>query len=538
MLGSRRLLHRLLLCLAALGCGDLTPVCAAAPIRTLAELRAQREQATARRRRVIFNNDGNEPVYLCKTTSPEEFLSYRTTPLLGSQVDSIFYCTWSSGFGLFTHDTKVGQVFASREDLFARNLAPEMIAAGTDPLRVMTDFGQKHGIEIFWSFRLNDTHDGSGAVYGPIMFRANRLKQEHPDWLIGTRTQKPKFGAWSAVDFTRPEVRELAFRFVEEVCQRYAVDGVEIDFFRHPVFFKRAAQSGTACNDDERRLMTGLLQRIRAMTEHEGLRRGRPILVAVRVPDSVEYCRASGIDLERWLGDQLVDLLITGGYFQLNDPAYSVALGRKFGVKVYPSLDDSRVRDVDARKLRASTAGYRGRALNAWRAGADGVYLFNSFNPTDPIWRELGSAATLAARERDYFASVLGPGAAAGGAYPHIPFIRLSQLNPSNPIPLKPGSTATTTFHTGEKLAANAGVAAATVLRLQFKEPGGFEALTAELNGEALRGGRVQAGWLEFDLPPRQVLPGENRLQLALAPSAAGVTWTDLCCRVQPPSRP
>ncbi len=245
------------------------------------------------------------------------------------------------------------------------------------------------------------------------MFRANRLKREHPEWLIGSPTQKPKFGAWSAVDFTRDEIRALAFRYVEEVCQNYAVDGIEIDFFRHPVFFGRAAQTGTACDDTEHGLMTDLIRRILTMTEREGLRRGRPFLFAVRVPDSAEYCRAIGIDLERWLADGLVDLLVTGGHYQLNHPDYSAGLARKYRVKFYLSLDESRVRDKSSRKLRASTAAYRGRALNAWQAGADGVYLLNSFNPRDPIWRELGSPARLAAADQDYFASVLGVGAAA-----------------------------------------------------------------------------------------------------------------------------
>jgi hypothetical protein len=92
-------------------------------ITSLESLRAARQQAADRPRRVIFNNDGNEPVYLCKTTSPEELLSYRTAPLAGTHVDAIFYCTWSSGFGLFTHGTKVGEVFSTREGLFERNLA-------------------------------------------------------------------------------------------------------------------------------------------------------------------------------------------------------------------------------------------------------------------------------------------------------------------------------------------------------------------------------------------------------------------------------
>jgi hypothetical protein len=343
------------------------------------------------------------------------------------------------------------------------------------------------------------------------MFRANRLKREHPDWLIGTPEQKPKFGAWSAVDFTREEIRDLAFRYVEEVCRNYDVDGVEIDFFRHPVFFKRAAQTGTECNDEERRLMTELMRRIRAMTEVEGIRRGRPFLVAMRVPDSVEYCRATGIDLERWLADGLLDLLITGGYFQINEPAYSAALARKHGVKFYPSLDDPRVRDEPARKLRTATAAYRGRALSAWAAGADGVYLFNSFNPRDSIWRELGSPALLMAAERDYFASVLGQGAAAGGAYPQ------------------------TTFITGEaESAAGNGRAPAATLRLHFKRPPDPAKVTISLNGTVLSGGVVKGEWIEAPLLPGRLRPGGNAVRLELAAGAAPAVWTDLHCTVRP----
>ncbi len=63
----------------------------------LAQLRQQRKKAVHRTRRIIFNNDGNEPVYYCKEATPDALLACRTTALAGTQVDSIFYCTWSSG---------------------------------------------------------------------------------------------------------------------------------------------------------------------------------------------------------------------------------------------------------------------------------------------------------------------------------------------------------------------------------------------------------------------------------------------------------
>jgi hypothetical protein len=224
------------------------------------------QQAVNRQRRIIFNNDGNEPVYYCNEATPAELLRTRTAPLAGSQVDSIFYCTWSSGFGLFTHRTDVGQVFDTREAMFKNNRTREFHDQGIDPLQVMIEFAHAHRMELFWSFRMNDTHDGSSANYGPVMFRANRLKMEHPDWLIGSKESRPRYGSWSAVDFGRAEIRDLAFRYCEEVCRRYAVDGLEMDFFRHAFFFKCSGR-GAPCGQEELSQMTSLLRQIRTMTE-------------------------------------------------------------------------------------------------------------------------------------------------------------------------------------------------------------------------------------------------------------------------------
>ena len=85
--------------------------------------------------------------------------------------------------------------------------------------------------------RMNDTHDGTKNAYADPIFRANPLKVAHPEYLMGRKGQKLEQGAWSAVNYALPEVRELAFRYFEEVCHRYDVDGIELDFFRHPVYF-------------------------------------------------------------------------------------------------------------------------------------------------------------------------------------------------------------------------------------------------------------------------------------------------------------
>jgi len=261
------------------------------------EWKKQRKELAHRKRRMIFDNDGNEPVYYCKEPTAESLLECRTTPLIGSQVDTIMYCTWSSGFSYFTHDTKVGQLFTCTESNFSNNKTQEFIDQGTDPLEIMVDFCKKNDIEVFWSMRMNDTHDSATQWYGPLMFP--QLKKDHPEWLIGSPEKKPKTGRWTAVDYSREEIRDLTFRFFEEVCENYDIDGVSVDFFRHLLYFPSHGFDGVATQDDLD-AMTDLVARIREMTERVGKERGRPILISTRVPDSVDFCKAVG-NLLCWL---------------------------------------------------------------------------------------------------------------------------------------------------------------------------------------------------------------------------------------------
>ena len=471
-----------------------------------------RQRCLDRPRRVIFNNDGNEPVYFCNAATAEELLRLRTAPLAGSQVDSIFYCTWSSGFGLFTHHTKAGQVFTNREAMFANNRTQEFLDKHLDPLSIMVQFAHSNRMELFWSMRMNDTHDGSRAEYGPVMLRANTLKQQHPDWLIGSKERPPRYGAWSAVDYGAPQIRDLAFRYCEEVCQNYDVDGIELDFFRHAFFFK-CSGAGEPCGQTELSQMTDLLRRLRSMMDRQGRIRSRPLLLAIRVPDGVEYCRLIGLDLETWLAEHLVDILVVGGYTQLNPWEHSVALGHKFGVKVYPSLDEPRVRDEAARELRASPDTYRGRALSAWQSGVDGIYMFNFFDPHSLLWRELGDSAVLRTRNRKYFGSVQGVGSMP---VPHQKFIRVSTLNPANPVAISPRSDQAIEFWTGEDLRQTS-EKPQTTLHLQFKDS--IPQLRASLNGTKLTNGAARGPWLEFPLEGGLLRSGSNKLLIELAPS-------------------
>jgi len=538
------------------------------------EMKQRRRKAANRQRRIIFSNDGNEvffpysddprlnpdpkarptgilqqsrtptaqPLSLVKEVTANEVLRHRTLPLLGSQVDSIFYCTLSSGFGLFTHNTKVGEVFNKKVGIVPYNITQELIDKGTDPLQIMVEFCRKNGIEIFWSMRMNDTHDASHKPDDPH-FLFPKLKEAHPEYLFGTRENPPKYGTWSAVNYSRAEIRELAFRYIEEVCQNYDMDGVELDFFRHPQLFKGVG-NGAVATPEELEMMTEFMRRVRKMADTTGAKRSKPVLIALKVPDSVEFCRAIGIDLERWLAEDLADILVPGGYFQLNHSDYSVNLGHKYGVRVYPALEESRVPlDADGKKpqndfewfdslidkVRRSDHAYYARALDSWNAGADGIYLYNffweyenyhlslsNFSSHRLLLEELGDPLVLKNRDKVYFASVQGVSNALRWVTQADQYFRKPALTVLQPMTIVSGTQRSIEIIVGDDvhLAAKEGMNPQVSCHLRIKPPEASQ-LVVKLNNTVLSGGTQAEKWLDYGVGPSVVKRGTNKFEIA-----------------------
>lgn len=498
-------------------------VAASAKAISLEEEARLRREAALRPRRILFNNDGDDVRVLTSERTVAAFLQRRTTPLIGSQVDTIIYDTTAGTFGSFSRWTEVGEIFLTKEGIFGNNLTADLLLQGIDPLQAVIDFAREHGFEIFWAMRMNDTHDAGVAEM------LSELKRNHPELLFGSPTNRPPYGAWSGVDYGEPKVRELAYRFVEEVAQHYDVDGIFLDFFRHPVLFKRVAW-GELAGPAELDALTELMRRIRGRLREIGAARGKPILLAVRVPDTTAYARAIGIDLERWLAEGLIDWLVPGGYFRLSRWEESVALGRRYGVPVYPSLDESRVAlSITPDAPRQSLESYRARAMNVWQAGAAGVHLFNMFTASHPMLREIGSPQTLLGKDKVYFISVRGD---SGSANPnrYVPsaenFFQTPVVTPDSPLALWPDSPLTLFIDVGEDLhgAVAAGFRPTLTLRLVIagvREP---EALAAELNGRRLENARIFPTYVEYDVDPSWVRRGTNRIELAMTDRAGTFT--------------
>lgn len=491
---------------------------------------ASRAAARARRRRLIYNNDGCDCFKRPDDagTTGEDLLEVRTSPLAKSHVDTIFYCTNRGGVGTFSHRTRVGEYFTRRDGRYARNLCAALAAAGTDPLAAVAAWGRRENVEVFWSLRMNDTHDGWGTPgdFSEVEPGLSAIKRQHPEWLLGGTGRKPRFGQWSALNYELEPVRDFIFRVIEEVVRDYDIDGIECDFMRHPTFFPATA-TGKACGDGERGVITELLRRVRTLLDDAAGRRGRPLLLAARTPDSMAAAAVIGLDVERWMAEGLVDLLTVSDYYRFGPWEAAVAAARPHGVPVFACLSESRLRVADGSRepLRNTLESLRGRALNAWQEGVAGLYLFNLFNSHSAFWREGGDPAILEQRDRIYFASVRSQGGASWRFPLAHRFRSLPLLAPGQggvQIPLGP-ETVDVPIDAGGSLAA----AREIELRMQVAGLQGPEGVAARWNGRWLEPGTLQDGVLRWRLDPGEVRPRGNRAGLVRT-GPGGPVWEDL----------
>jgi Glycosyl hydrolase-like 10 len=487
------------------------------------ELKKLRKQAAHKKRRVIYNDDG---CHGCPKATAEDWLAQRVKQVVDTQVDTISYCT--GGGGLFwAHQPKVGEVLGawieSNHGQYVKQMKAVLDALkeqGTDPLAVTVAYGHKNKMEMFWSYRMNNP-ECSFATWG-----LSKRKREHPEYIMGVKADYQKYlhsnaKAWYTLsDYENREVRDHIVDIFEDICQRYDVDGVELDFIRHPIYFRPNLdyQPATPAQDE---MMTEMVRRIRAVTERESMKRGRPILVTVRVPLSEESCLAIGIDIETYLKDDLIDIMIAGqDYIQMSVASSlkdMVDLGHKYDVPVYALLVPPKPYD----RYRHDNRAWYAAAMNRWYWGADGIYLFNLFpSKPDELFSQLGAVESLRGRDKIYAIdnpaqeSVLGT-------------FKLVMVGPNRlPITLVPQKQVIAKLPVGEDIIANTppDKTVSTLLRLQLTNLELGDEIKIKFNGRLLPATgptksltkKRSTAWFHIKTDPKLVKAGYNSIAIEL----------------------
>ena len=362
--------------------------------------------AINRQRRIIFQDDvlANDVFRTDEvgTERLEKIIDFYMSRLdeQPNQIDSIWF-EWGEG------NTAVwpSEVIPCTENVF-----PRWWATGIDPVEILLTEAKKRDREVFFSYRINGS-DNDDLFDPPRPFdQPIPVKAEHPDWLIYK---------WHPYwNFSVQGVRDLKLNVVREVAEMYNFDGIQIDFARIPVLFPEEQWL-------HRDILTDFMRDIRTTLLDLGEKRGRPLLLAARVPEDLMGCHFDGMDVEIWARDFLIDILVVGTRTANADIAAFRHIVKDTPIKLYPSFDDHH-----------STDGYREPDLeiwrstcaNWWRQNPDGMHTFNlmvsspqsaenlGVSPS-PRWEtqrkvfsEIGSSETLKGKDKVFFVERRGGG--------------------------------------------------------------------------------------------------------------------------------
>ncbi len=269
-------------------------------------------------------------------------------------------------------------------------LNPKSMAdAGHNPPAVIVEECHKRGLSAFVSLRMNDCHDGQyprGTLPNPEL---PTFKRQNLDWLV------EDLDLWTALDYRHPRVQALKLQVIEEFFDRWDFDGIELDWLRHTLYFPRGTER------ENGKYLTQFMRAVRTSLNERATKRGRPIEIAVRIPERLAWCLAGGFDVPSWIEEDLFDLLILGpGLTELPKLEEFRALMKTRPLPIYGCLYSygNGYRICPDEVIRANAA-------NLWHDGVDGLYTFNWFNYG--TWRkqllsDIADPRTLKTKDKHY----------------------------------------------------------------------------------------------------------------------------------------
>ena len=245
------------------------------------------------------------------------------------------------------------------------NLA-SAIERGINPLAIICARAQELGFEFIPSFLVPVTHTPRQRVTNA---RTGDFVMDHPEFQVGPEPDVPeaKHDRPYRLSFVHPEVRENRLAIIRELVSRYPTDGVDVNLVSGimPFIGRRDVPEHT-------QTITGWIAECRAACREAAADQGRDKRLIVRVPCTLKGCLSTGLDVEGWMKEGLVDTVVAmpvvGGYE--NDVSRLreiVQAAENTGVKV--------IAGMHAQGQHYTRQVTTAAASNAYASGADGVFF-------------------------------------------------------------------------------------------------------------------------------------------------------------------
>jgi hypothetical protein len=397
---------------------------------------------------------------------------------------------------------------------------------------------RERGLSPWISLRMNDHHYTSDpSRVSPLLF-------DHPE----LRIHKGK----GLFNYARPEVREHYLKLAAEVLQRYDVDGLELDWIRTPSNFDDSEIDGG------RKILTEFVREVRQLTQAAAKRLGHPVRLAVRVPATPEFALGKGFEAVAWAREGLLDMIIPSDWWSgYNDTPVEewraqIGPGAKH-CQIVPCTASTYACTAKGASMYRNPDGMRGFAAAMFDRGADGLYLFNHFEPVDgpvrirtPEGRNTNvcTVAELLHAAGDMAEATSRPRVHALAIHDCLPL--KTDYRPALPASVTPQQPLTLKLHSGPRPDAGRYVVR---VGLALTNDLATAALAVRLNGQACRAladlpvpakpdprleqprmnvCEVAPRVMQFEVPLPAVARGYNTIELSvLQGGAQTVTWLD-----------
>ena len=258
----------------------------------------------------------------------------------------------------FPTETAVGKVLSR---------ARQFICSGNDLIQLSRDRARQKNIAFFLTWRMNESH----GVDDPTSPGLSDFWRRHPEYQIGGDGP-----GWEshALCFLHQAVRDYQFGFIEELCSRYDIDGLELDCLRFEYYFPRSIPFS-----EKAPILTNYIRRIRRMLD----RLGKPIPICIRVPNRMDFVRDMGLDLKACVDEGLVDMINVSPHY-VTQPDGDIEGFRKAypDSRIYGEMTHCMQRgrgiELSADQTRKTTREmFYALAQSFLARGADGISLFN-----------------------------------------------------------------------------------------------------------------------------------------------------------------
>ena len=341
---------------------------------------------------LMYNNDGDIMYYTGHTPTNTQYLNNILAALENTPIQTFMWCV---GTDIMHYDSQAGSTWGWRstpydnlpEWTFRVHYGRQYNQQGYDPISVVASKVKSMGRYFIPSYRMNDDHFIVDPQNYPM---TGQFWLNNQDKIIGT-SPVAGYNYSNLLNYKHQEVRGYRMAIINESIDRYAnvMDGYELDFNRVQVLF------GPGEADAYKHLITQMVQQVRQKLDQVAAAQGRPQYLFVRVPPALHNNQWAGLEVEKWIRDGTVDVVIPSVLQTMSHDVpvkqfIDIARDAGTSVQIAPAIYPRTNYGWDM-KPRPGAAGYsgspnfrvasveltRGAASNYRYLGADGMQMYN-----------------------------------------------------------------------------------------------------------------------------------------------------------------